>query len=501
MSQDALRKTAEYYCTVRARKFDQATGESASLLGPYWPFDNYRHPYAGLIAERNAAVREPPGFFRFPGLITDGKLRAWDVATQRPATALRGKDPVIAAKAPVLHKCNDGWAKTLEGLRYVGALKANTSPVRPAGPWIFDLVTHPEGGRLFDIALALAHLRGAECDWKSPYPYGGPVAQTLPACVAEVVLAYLLGLPVRLDESWYEGAVPTLPHGIAVLTETQDIMNPTLKVPAITRGCPVPDHTLTCVLASVVQQAAPDALVRGVTAPGQLDHWACAPTIVAFAGYEHIDYICHAELGVHSENYSKDPFYVVPVADLIPMDYLRGLTGLCRAKDVCPQDREVNWVYLGDPEIDELLAESPVWPTKEAFQIPTAASDAPERPTYRARSKGDLHTREQKKWIAQHKNAFALVQTAVEREAGQREDIKTWKKARAERRKNWRARQKRVRERKRLIQTIWADRLGRPLSDAQAERLRQARHEHKDKYPEFVADVLRTTENPYGNSV
>lgn len=495
--QDDLKKALECYKQRADGMASLFTGASESINGRHWPFDSYKYTHRAKLAGMTDATYSLLKAPMAPGSRGPESLAAWDTALLMPATAVRGKLPVLTQKLPLLRRVNRTWETTAGQLRRSGPLGKDRSVVRPQGKWIVDLVVDRQGPELFETALALAHLRGEKVPKTTKYPYGGAVARLLPRCVAEVALARRFRLPLDLTDEWIDGAVPGLPCGISVIVDTNNPASPSMLVPAMGKGCPVPDRTLTCVLASVVYQSVPYALSQGLSSPGPLDHWACSPTLVAFAGFEHVDYITQAELTVPYPEYKGIPYYGVPVQDLMPMEDFEHFLRLAGYTNVLKSDATVDWADWNATETKILVDDTPLWPTKEAFHMPTQSSVSPERPGSRVRSKSDLTRPDQARWVAAMDRAFMLVKTAAEREHKLMLGAAGFKELRAARNRGWKYRKTQNSLKRKQIRVIWAERTGRPLSDNQAQLLRDLRKIHGDQFPQYTKMITETTENPY----
>lgn len=470
----------------------------------YEPFDRPRYTHHDALGSLNAPVwnnirqmnladlLKPLG----PSLRGEDKFRAWDCSAGVPACRLRTREPRLARQVPNIRKSNPASEKLGEVITHCGPLGTDMSIIRPRDPWIFDLVTHPHGWEIQEQAMALAHWRG-EAIQKKDDKHGGAIAQQYVQATAELALAYLLDLPVRVDDRPSYAGYPSLPYGICVATDTERITAPQLKVPVDGPDSPIPDRSLLFVLAAVLVQAPPYGASRGLTEPAVDDRWSASPTMVAFYGFEYVDLVTHAPISIPAPWLSKLQTYTLNAVDLLPMNFLRDHVQICDEWSKLPIPDAVRPSEFANSEsIQQIIEACPPRPTRETTVINRNSSTAPASPKKKAKE-----LRSEEKALEQWDNEMTAIYEAKLKATEMYEchgfDLtakKLWKKERSARRRGYNARKRTLAERRRLIRTLQSEYRQGTVSAAGFKRLRQAKKDMgDDAYRELRREVRRTT--------
>lgn len=238
-------------------------------------------------------------------------LACWDSTLALPDLAA-GLDPLTNVRElRSTRRVNTHW------LTSVPAALARTGPLgdsvkRPSGAYIYDMLraNRDVAWDMLETAHALVHSARV-----TPVAgYFGELAPQFREAVAELVVATLYGLPVRIGG---KEAKRRLSYGTGVVT-CEGFNDAAALVPALSRAAPIPDESVAYVLAAMYTQPHPSSLGSGVVSVGKSDQWCGMPSVIALAGWETVEYITRQR--VVAPPYARDVYYGVPAADLIPPD-------------------------------------------------------------------------------------------------------------------------------------------------------------------------------------
>ena len=268
----------------------------------------------------------------------------WDAVVGIPAATIRPRSILEASKVSALRSINNTWlGPMIKGMNRVGVVVPGTPALRPSGPYIFDLLYSHLGWKIMEGAHILVHRRKRDIWRRHRDQHIAITAKLLQRYVAEIVVCMTYGLP--LDVSDREDEVPGYPsiaqYGIDIRTSDR-FRCPTLKVPWVGPGSPIPDVTMGYIATGVFIEPVPRGAITGKEGWLECNRWTCLPTIVSIAGWEMADVVSHFPLGA-SDPASKESqrCYVMNPADLMP-------------PDTFPELLESAYLHRGQPVVDNV---------------------------------------------------------------------------------------------------------------------------------------------------
>ncbi len=324
----------------------------------------------------------------------------WDAAVTLPPCTGRPSEIVEVRSVPIWRNTNPVWGSVLQpALSRVG--KLGDTILRPAAPYIVDLLDDRNARRLLDGAHALAHRFSTEAHRRGT---GYPSWQLW---LARLVVARLYGIPIDVTSDRV-----TLPHfGVAVYA-SQHFRSPVLVVPTTGNLALYPDETVAVVSAAVFIEPHPKGFADMSNRWKEINQWACHPTMVMVVGWELVDVVTHAPLCAYNEK-SKYPSFGLQPADLQPPDDLNAVLCAGIAERGPPVVDCVKTWYVDDwlqsKDYDNALACTPPLPCRDCMRMNMRAEGAPGRPEHKMPKR---RSAKERKLLAQG----VLKPTAAERE-------------------------------------------------------------------------------------
>ena len=321
-----------------------------------------------------------------PSRFRTNGLAVWDVALYLPDPKLMVPNPVGISTLPSRRNRNTHWIENgPKLLASWGRPGGPTSPIlRPAGPYVFDLMKIQNGWDILEAAHVLTHMRAdQELAARASKPYDLCYLSNLfQRCLSEIMvaLAYDIPLDVRSRPTRQNGD-SNLPFGLTVATTTH-LSSPNLIVPLEGPGRLVFDKTIAVINVATHLQPYPDGFVTGVWSPDAQDRWCCAPTIVAITGWADTQVATHWSLATYRPNESSSPvFLAMHPNDLMPPDDLNAVLALAWRRSGLPP---AGWQYISDwmgsDEYLKAYMKTPPLPCSYCLSINRNSPSAPRRP-------------------------------------------------------------------------------------------------------------------------
>lgn len=332
-----------------AKRQHLLTGAPGNIVKPgavsdhdkYKPFTdwddgyNYQKQLGHLeLTPWNEMVKLPPERFITqtsmlePSEFRPGGYKMYDAAIAIPASTLREPGILkLSSVIPVRKVITDNQARAVN-LYWENVAKPQTASwglrggvlVRPAHPYLIDVMRHPLGRKFLEAAHMLAHLTGDLQTTDKWYSTGKPrIFKRFCSYLAEIVTAYVYDIPLDISDR-HEGR-PGRPdfeyYGIEIESSTT-FGDGYMKVPWKGKSALPLDETLAVVSTSVFIQPPPTGLMEGTMKAESMDKWTCVPTIVAITGWETPDVIMHHTLASKKpDNRFYDVCYTLAPEDLM----------------------------------------------------------------------------------------------------------------------------------------------------------------------------------------
>ena len=375
--------------------------EPASVVS-YAPFDESRYPHkARLNLARDpwpSVMQTPATDLLSPDPFARSKFRdgcaVWD-SVAVPQSKGSEQDGVILDDNVQPLTQENTFLQKLRG-EYMTMVGCNEhgQPVRPSGLYLLDLTRMgPTGWFLAEGAHALAHLR---CDGirKNVEPIAFPfiIRQNMFRALAALVHGILFKVPVYIGPEDPDGRSAAWP---ATSIAVAPFDRPLMKTNRDNRYCPEPDNACVKALYLYHVEPVPEAYVAKTVKSGVNDEWSGFPTLVAFAGWDGMDSVMHARIGVHGP-YTK---YISHAQDLIEPQLFPEAIELAK-KDGVPVPPDGDWVlpseWLGSEAWLDLVSETPPLPCTDCYAVNSRTPGAPSlksrsRNAYRAYMEGRNH--------------------------------------------------------------------------------------------------------------
>lgn len=375
-------------CDTLLRRRQQAISPQGGIVTPSgavssYPFSSPKYPGLHLLGRPHSEARLemsrippadliPVNPFQ-PSTLRDG-LAIWDAAVAIPPCSARPAAPVEVRNIPIWRNTNTEWSRTLlPALGRVGRLGAEW--LRPAAPYIVDLLEDKTSRRLLEGAHALAHRFSTE---EHRNGTGYPAWQLW---LARLVVARIYGIPVDVTSNRV-----TLPHfGVAVYA-SQHFRSPVLTVPGSGSLAMYPDETVAVVSAAVFIEPHPKGFADMSDRWREINQWACHPTMVMVVGWELVDVVSHAPLCAYNPS-SFNPSMGLHPLDLQPSDDLNAVLRAAVAQRGPPIVDNLHTWYVDDwlqsADYDKAVACAPPLPCKECTRMNMRADGSPGRPQSR----------------------------------------------------------------------------------------------------------------------
>lgn len=341
-----------------------------SMLGPRWIAAGQQDP-ASLVPV------DPYGSSR----IKAGGLAVWDAAVGLPAAALRPPRILEPRELVPTRNCNKYWSEILsKSLGRVGRLGSPDTWVRPSDPYLVDLMAHPQGWKLKEAAHALAHLVQDRTLTKVRDPAAWGSTGTLEQrALANLAVSLVYGLPF---DTWM--AEDPGQYGVQI-NISGNFRNPSMLVPCMVDGCPVPDKTVAIVQVGVFMEPHPAGVTRSAATWHEINRFSCAPSMAVVAGWELVDVVTHQAVCTRSRLRPDAPlYYGMSVQDLEGPDTFWGvLAAGIGARGLPAVDQSRYWYveeWLESQSYRDLLARTPPLPCSSCIRFNMRAEGAPKRP-------------------------------------------------------------------------------------------------------------------------
>jgi len=338
-----------------------------------------------------------PGFSGYTPTVETAPSTRWQIFDGRSMWAhiinapycAGGTVPVLDRKSlPQFDNLNTDWDSILSCLNNVGRPSGMGEFRRPKGPFIYDVVTDPDGWRLLEAAHAVAHARAIVRHDKPRF------LETL----AELVLAR------RWDATFW---VPTVKQmagmdppdeyglmsgGIKVAVSV-NMRKPWLTMPAVGPDGPKPGEHTIAVLIGIHLEPEPWSTREDNPNPDdkswlEMNRWSCMPTIVCMSGWKGLDELYKAPLvGRYRNSKREDVCLTLPVSALDPPSALDACVDAIRhvVTDVeC--ETTGRWrldKFLVSDALKNLLTVTPTLPCRDCLRLNMASPGAPTRPAFR----------------------------------------------------------------------------------------------------------------------
>jgi len=353
----------------------------------YSPFEDPNYPWlndiGSLSSPRWKACRNRPvqelviGNPFTPGQQAPGQQAIWDAAVAIPAC--RPVKVERTSHIQPVRNCNHWYTQFQDALKHVGPLTGGEAPLRPVCPYVFDITKMDYGWYLLEAAHVLAHLRGD--DKLSDRLYAKNLSNTAGhdiGAVATVLTSAVFGLPLNIikDPTVVGGAGLDIAHYGVDVRASGRFTFPLLRIPWCSNESPRPDATRAYLHVAVYIQPPPHTYSMEGVAPTDFDRWGCMPTMVAFIGWECVDYVTHLPLTSFRPRDTTLPvLYTAHPYDLLPPDTFWAFLAE-GYKRVGPPKYDADfvdvWEWLGGKvknrhgrTFEQLLAETPCLPCPE----------------------------------------------------------------------------------------------------------------------------------------
>lgn len=395
------------YAVMIRRRLDAITGANSICTpavtdAPYYPFTDMSYPYT----DRLGMLYQPPWVDILkvppadlipidpftPSVLRPEGLQVWDAAIGIPAPALRQPNVIKLRMVPSIRNTNTLWSSTtVPALGRVGPLGLNGEFVRPAGPYIFDLMNHPLGWRILDGAHALAHrfadtipvIRKNKAYATSPtYTHPQRITFQMVAC-----LTY--GLPFdtwRLNDD--NSSMQSIAQYGINLYPSSYFRAPTLTVPVITTDACRPDTVIACLAGGVYIEPHPHGFTTETQHWKEVNRWSCSPTMCVIAGWELMDVVTHQTLCAIDPADKRNPVcYGMNPSDLqSPDTFWAYLQYAVKHRGLPKVDNKRYWFvedWLTSKDYANAINEAPPLPCRDCLRLNMRTEGAPQRPQSR----------------------------------------------------------------------------------------------------------------------
>lgn len=334
----------------------------------YAPFDDRRYshrkiacldrePWPGLMRKPAEELLSPDPFAASP--FRDGGLAVWDsIAIPHPESSEKGGTIIDAQIQPLAG--GNAWLEEFD-TKYSHMVGSNQAglPVRPAGPYVFDLTRMGAmGWMLAESAHALAHLR---CDGMCESDAFGPVIRkSVRTALASLLHGLAFGVPVYVGPA-DDGRATAHPGAFFAVSEFR---NPVLQIKKSGFGSPEPDGSCIACLWLYHVEPAPEGFVAKTIGRGLNDEWSGFPAIMAFAGWEGMDAVIHSRTKIGGRN----EYHVMHAADMLDPRELKP----CIQRGTNHLDMQ-DWVlvmdWIGSAEWTKLIERTPPLPCRDCYDV------------------------------------------------------------------------------------------------------------------------------------
>jgi len=377
---------------------------ASTILDPYFPFSSSDYPYQRLLGSMASDAWAAVGSELAAALVpidpfTPSKhrngLSVWDAAVGIPACTIRPERVVGTRELKTLRTTNTTWVNTIApALSRVGRIGGSGEFLRPAGPFIVDLMYHPLGWQLLEGAHALAHRVGdTKHVWhKNRAVQPGRNNYHMQQFLFQLVVCMTYGMPMDMwglaDE---DQGTPDIPQYGISLRSSGNLRAPVLQVPVVGDSAMCPDKTIAVISGGVNVEPHPFGFTNESHKWVESNRWSCSPTMVVIAGWELADVITHQAICANypdSARSARDPLcYGMTPLDLQSPDTFWAYLHYAVAHNGAPRvDNQRYWFvedWLASDDYMRAIYESPPLPCYECLRVNMRAEGAPSRPKSR----------------------------------------------------------------------------------------------------------------------